>query len=181
MTTSTDTPGRDERLDLLDGLIYSDVFDCALTLEELWRYCRVPVEREELAKRLHGDPALRKVVTETDGLYCLAGRAELIEARRQGMARANVLSRRARRVAGILRALPFIRGLVLTGSAAAEDGAEDADVDVLVLVAPRRLGIVFAMLGPASRLLGRRFFCPNYYVSEDCLEMGPPNIMSPAS
>jgi hypothetical protein len=62
-----------------------------------------------------------------------------------------------------------VRGLALTGSVAADDAGDDADVDLLVIVAPARLGIVFLLLGSLSRLLGRRLFCPNYYVCADHL------------
>src|SRR5262249_41969362 len=42
----------------------------------------------------------------------------------------------------------------------------DADVDLLVIVADRRIASVFAMLGSLSRLVSRRIFCPNYYLSD---------------
>jgi hypothetical protein len=59
---------------------------------------------------------------------------------------------------------------------AADDAADYADVDMLVIVAPERLGTVFALLGPASRILGRRLFCPNYYLPVDRLELAPSNL-----
>jgi len=72
--------------------------------------------------------------------------------------------------------VPFVRGLVLTGSAAAGDAGEDADVDLLVIVEPGRLGTAFALLGTASRLLGRRLFCPNYYVATDDVAIPPGGV-----
>ena len=39
----------DERLDLLDALVYGDVFDCAVTLDEAWRYARVAATRHHSA------------------------------------------------------------------------------------------------------------------------------------
>src|SRR5207302_2361686 len=40
-------PMNDERLDLLDALVYGDAFDCAVTLDELWRYSRVAIGRDD--------------------------------------------------------------------------------------------------------------------------------------
>ncbi len=175
--TVTPDPGRGQDcLDLLDALVYGDVFDCALTLDELRRYGRVPIARDELERRLREDPELRSLVAERDGLYALADRPELIDARPERMRRARVLQRRARRIAWLLRHVPFVRGLALTGSAAAGDAAAGADVDVLVVVAPGRLGFMFVVLGSASRLLGRRVFCPNYYICAGQLEIGPHTI-----
>jgi ubiquinone/menaquinone biosynthesis C-methylase UbiE len=79
-------------------------------------------------------------------------------------------------VARILRHFPFVRGLALTGSAAAGDAGADDDVDLLVTVAEGRLGTVFVLLGSLSRLLGRRLFCPNYYACEGRLDLGPANL-----
>src|SRR5207244_8530405 len=83
------------------------------------------------------------------------------------------LERRARRVARVLRHVPFVRGLVLTGSVSADDASEHADIDLLIIVAQDRLGTAFLVLGPTSRLLGRRLFCPNWYVREGCLDIVP--------
>lgn len=159
------------RLDLIDGLIYADVFDCALTLEEVRRYGQVGIEATELRRELSLNPA----VESRGGLYALAGRPDLIDERPGRMARARWLQRRGRRVARVLRHLPFVRVLALTGSLAADDAREAADVDLMVVVAPGRLATAFMLMGPASTLLRRRLFCPNYYVSEERMAMAPAN------
>jgi predicted nucleotidyltransferase len=159
-------------LDVIDAVLYGDVFDCAVTLDEAWRYARVPIDREELARRLHDDP----LVAEDGGLYCLAGREELLTRRPERMRNAARLERRARRVTRVLRHFPFVRGLALTGSAAAGDAGADDDVDLLATVAEDRLGTAFVLLGSLSRLLRRRLFCPNYYVCEGRLGLGPANL-----
>jgi hypothetical protein len=161
-----DATVNDERLHLLDALIYGDVFDCAVTLDELWRYARAPIEREELRRRMRDDPVLRRLVTERDGLYCLSGSAASIDARPARIERARRLQKRARRLARLLRHLPFVRGLLLTGSASADDAARGADVDLLVIVAAGRLGTVFLLLAPLASLLRGRLFCPNWYMCE---------------
>lgn len=155
----------DERLDLIDGAIYADVFDCAVTLDELWRYSRLPLRREELERRLESDPALTLALSARDGLYCLGGREELLRLRPERRDRARRLQRRARRVARVVQCLPFVRGTLLTGSAGADDADDGADVDLLVLVEPGRLSVTFTLLGGLSRVLGRRVLCPNHYLA----------------
>jgi predicted nucleotidyltransferase len=163
----------DERLDLIDALVYGDAFDCAVTLDELWRYSRIRVGREALLRLLEEDSALGSLVAERDGLYSFADRPELLASRRARIDRARALQRRASRVAGVIRHVPFVRAIALTGSAAADDAGEEADVDLLVVVERERLGTVFVLLGAASRVLGRRLFCPNYYVSNDDVAVEP--------
>jgi predicted nucleotidyltransferase len=159
------------RLELLDGVIYADAFDCALTLEEVWRYARLRIDQDDLRRELRDDPA----VVGRDGLYALADRPHLIEQRPERIARARALQQRGRRVARVLRHLPFVRALALTGSVAADDAHDAADVDLLVIVAPEKLGTAFLLMGPVSTLLRRRLFCPNYYVCEGRLAMAPGN------
>lgn len=166
----------DERLDLLDAVVYGDSFDCAVTFDEVWRYARVPIDRETLRLRLRDDPTLRQIVAERDGLYCLRDRIELLDHRAERIERARRLQRRAARVAAVLRRVPFVRGLALTGSAAADDARARADVDLLVIVEPGRIASVFLVLAPASRLLGRRLFCPNYYLPSDRLGIPPADL-----
>jgi predicted nucleotidyltransferase len=111
------------------------------------------------------------VLCERRGLYCLAGREELLVGSTDAEQRALDLRRRALRVARFLRHMPFVRGLLLTGSAAAGAAGSDADVDLLVIVADGRISLVFALLGPLSRLTSRRLFCPNHYLSDAHLEL----------
>ena len=160
----------DERLDVLDGLIYADGFRCALTLDEIWRYARRPVSRDAVGRMLREDLALSCLVIERDGFYSL-GDPALIEERPQRLRRARRLQARTTAVARVLRHVPFVRGLALTGSLAADDAGDDADADLLVIVAEGRLATVFLVLAVSSRLLGRRLFCPNYYVAQGHLSV----------
>lgn len=155
-------------LDAVDAVVYGDLFDCAVTFEEIWRFSRVGISRDELRALLE-ESKLQGVIAEDKGFFCLAGRKEGIERRAATRERADRLRRRAGRVARVLRHAPFVRGLMLTGSVAAGSARLDADVDFLVVVARRRLFTVFLLFGSMSRLIGRNVFCPNYYLSEDHL------------
>lgn len=159
-----------EQLALLDAAIYGDLFDCAVTFEELWRYSGVRITPEDLAARLR-EPAMQQVLRRIDGFYCLAGREHLAGLRASRQQRARVLRRRSVRVARWLRHVPFVRGVLVTGSVAADSAPPDADVDLLVIVADGRLSSVFALLGSLSRLLSRRVLCPNYYLSSSHLTL----------
>jgi predicted nucleotidyltransferase len=154
----------DDDVALVDAVVYGDAFDCAVNFEEIWHYSRVPVTAAELRARLI-QPPLGNFIGERAGFYFLAGREDLANLRTESLSRAHRLHKRARSVARWLQHVPFVRGIVLTGSVAAGDARDDADVDILVLVAPDRIGLVFALLGSLSRLVSRKIFCPNYYLS----------------
>src|SRR5437588_186400 len=57
----------DELLDVIDAAVYADAFDCAVTEEELWRYARRPLARDELRERLETDPRLRETFARATG------------------------------------------------------------------------------------------------------------------
>jgi predicted nucleotidyltransferase len=176
MTERVTPKAENEVPDLLNALLYGDVFDCAVTLDEVWQYARVAIDRDELSRLLREDRILRLTVIERNGFYCLHNREALLARRPSRVLRAHRLQKRARWVARALCHLPFVRGLILTGSASADDATAEADVDLLVIVAVGRMGTAFLLLAPLSRLLGRQLFCPNWYMSEDRLAIAPGSL-----
>ena len=165
----------DATMALLDGVVYGDLFDCAVGLDEIVRYSRRASGRDDAATVL-GSPTLRRTVVRQGDYVTLAGREELVEQRKETRARARRLQRRAQRMGRLLGLVPFVRGLILTGSVAAEAAAEDADIDLLVIVAPSRLAFVFLLLGGFSRLTRRRLYCANYYMADDRLQVDRRNL-----
>jgi hypothetical protein len=150
------------RLDLVDAVVYADVFGCAAGEEDIWRYSRTPLERDAVRERL---AELDGLIHARDGLVCLAGHEQLLAAAPERRRRAARLHRRARRVSRFVQHVPFVRGLLLTGSAAAGEAGRGADPDLLVLVAPGRIATAFALLAPLARITGGRVLCPNHYRS----------------
>jgi hypothetical protein len=153
-------------LDLVDAVLYAEVFGCVAGEDDVWRYSREPLEREQLRERL---AELDGLIHARDGLVCLTGQEQLLAQAPERRRRAARLHRRARRVARVVQHAPFVRGLLLTGSAAAGEAGPGADPDLLVLVAPGRIGTVFALLAPLARVTRHRVLCPNHYRSIDHL------------
>jgi len=160
----------EEDLELIDAIIYGDAFDCAVTFDEIWRYSRVRATRAQMLECL-GRLTLRNLIGERGGLYFLAGREPLADRRNERRNRAQRLRKRARNVSRFLQHAPFVRGILLTGSVAADDAEKDADVDILVIVAEGRIALAFLVLAPLSRVVSRRIFCPNYYLSQSHLSV----------
>jgi predicted nucleotidyltransferase len=162
--------GLERSLDLIDAIIYADLFDCAVTPEELWRFSRVRCALDEITTKLSG-PQWQRIVVLRNGYYCLHGREELAERRPGRQARARHLFGRAKRVVSWLQYTPFVRGALLTGSVAADDAEPDADIDLLLIIAQKRIALVFLLMGSISRVTSRKIFCPNYYLSADHLQI----------
>ncbi len=157
-------------LKAIDAIVYGDAFNCAVSFEEVHEYSRIRAEESDLRELLQKLVSV-KLIEQSDSYYHLPGRRELAKERPQSIDLAVRLQHRASRVGRWLRHLPFIREIYLTGSVAADNAEPDADVDLLIVVSAGRPGMVFALLGPLSRLLSRQVFCPNYYISEDSLQL----------
>jgi hypothetical protein len=158
---------RENLLCLIEPIVYGDIFDSPLTLEELHRFCTLPLSLEELRSEIKGNGDFNRLVSRSGAYFFLEGKERLVDVRE----RRNVVSRRswkrAQRVVRIIKYVPFVKGIMVTGSLAMNNTKGQDDLDFLVLTGANRLWSVFFVLGTLQRLFSRRYLCPNYYVSTD--------------
>jgi hypothetical protein len=153
---------------VLRTVAYEDVFDYALTVDEIYRLlvgCRT--QREVVLAALQEYTPL----SFREGYYTLPGRENLSGLRRTRGEAAGRLWPEAIRYGRVMAHLPFVRMLAVTGSLAMNNTPDGADVDYLVVTAADRLWTCRALLMLVVRLAGRRgvTLCPNYLVSERAL------------
>jgi len=164
------TVALDPELRHLEPILYGDIFDYPLTLEEVWRYCPLPLSREQVAERLEN---YQRLVQCSDGFYHLTGREELVAMRHSRQETSRVIWKQALRVAGLICNVPFIRGMAITGSLATDNAGEDGDPDFLVITANNRVWTVFFFLGTIQKMTSTHTLCPNFYISENNLTVTP--------
>jgi hypothetical protein len=160
----------------IEPILYGDIFDYPPTLEEVWRYNPLPLSREQLSRRLsENEPSnpSAALVGCREGFYHLKGREGLVDLRKQRSLSSRELWKRARRVTSLICNVPFIRSLAVTGSLATDNAGEDGDPDFLVFTASNRIWTVFFFLGTIQRLTSVKTLCPNFYISEDHLQIEP--------
>lgn len=153
-------------------LAYADVFDYPLTVEELQRYLHgVPATVEELSALLaEGVPG----VESSAGYYALAGRLCMVAERRRRAAIRAPLTGRLRLYTRLLKYLPFVRMVALTGSLSVQNVDRRVDIDLMVVTAPGRvwLGRAAVILLVHLARLAHDTLCPNHVVAETALELG---------
>jgi len=159
-------------------LAYADIFDYPLTAAELHRY-------------LHGahaslggvqallDEGVPGVVGQ-GGFYALAGRLSLVAERRRRQAVSTPLVGRARRYTFLLKHLPYVRMIGLTGSLAMNNVSAVRDIDLMVVTAPGRVWFTRAAVIAVVRLarLAGDTLCPNYVVAENSLALDDTTVYS---
>jgi len=159
----------DRLLTIIEPVLYGDIFDFPVTLDEVHRFCRLPISTEQLRLALADEQGAGRIVDEVDGFYVLRGREALVDTRRRRTARSRRAQRRARTLMRFVKYVPFVRGSLMTGSTATDNARQRDDLDYLVLVHPGRMWLVFGVLGTLQRLGLGRVLCVNYYLSVDSL------------
>jgi hypothetical protein len=83
--------------------------------------------------------------------------------------------------AKFIASFPFVRGVLATGSLSKGYMDEESDLDFFVITSPRRLWITRTLLVLFKRIFlgnSHKFFCINYFIDEDHLEIEEKNIFS---
>jgi hypothetical protein len=158
---------------ILETLLYSDLFDYPLTLDEVVHYLGVRSVADEVRACLADTHHLHGRLIETGGYLALRGREALIARRLDRAVTSDRLWRRARRFVRVLRLLPFVRMIAITGSLAMQNSAAGDDIDVLIVTAPDRVWLTraFAIALVHAGKLGGDTLCPNYVISERALTL----------
>jgi hypothetical protein len=160
---------------IIRTVLYSDVFDCALTAAEIHHYLihDRPVTMDAICRALEQSAYLRLHLTTGDGYFARADRPELIGLRLERREIAVQRWQQAVECGMWLARLPFVRMVALTGALAAQNPphAQD-DFDYLLVTQTGRVWLAraFAILLVRLGKLRGVLICPNYVLAEDALE-----------
>jgi len=159
-------------------LHYFDIFDYPLKVEEVHKYLVERLSVDALEKELTQMSADVKLISAGSGFYCLPGREEIIELRKKREGWSQPKLQKAKRIAGVLKFIPWIKLIGVTGALALENSDEGDDIDLVIITSPRRLwltrGLVVTFLlltgqyRRANKIKDR--ICPNLMLSEEALE-----------
>lgn len=159
---------------VLAAIVYADLFDYPLRIDELVRYqVGTSYSAVEIAAGLANDVELREKLVETDGYYSLRERSELARVRQ----RRELFSRKQWRKALLYSRwasnMPFVRMVAVTGALSMHNVGQRPDIDLLVVAGAGRVWVcrrALILLVRVARLLGDEL-CPNYVISEANLEL----------
>lgn len=180
MSGSAVTPLRPIERDILKTLLYFDIFCYPLSVQELYRY--LPSDSttpSEIADACRSQP-LGALVREKDGLFCLKTTAAMdpFSLRRDNERRAQRYLAAARVMGFVLRQIPFVRSVMISGELSKGVMSPHGDIDYVVITAPRRVWIARSLCIAFKKiaLLNRKkLFCVNHFVAEDHLPVAERN------
>ncbi|MFA6001564.1 MAG: hypothetical protein WC828_05560 [Thermoleophilia bacterium] len=162
---------------ILKSLCYADIFDFALTLEEIVRYAQgVAINIDEAAERLNDDESLSNIVKKKGYLYHLEGRDENCQLRLDREAESRQQLEIALRRLIPLQGIPFLRAGAITGALAALNSPAGDDIDLLIISAPGRTWTTYFFLRLWRRFGHNPDICFNVFISEADLVFKNPNL-----
>ncbi len=166
--------------DILRTLLYYDIWQFPLSANELYAFLpgtRLPRPAFSAYLSTNGPgPA----VGQYDGYFYIEPRTrEVVLERRRRQKRARKLWRMARVSCHIIKRVPFVRGVFISGDLSKNATVPGSDIDFFILTAAGRLWIARALLILFKKtvlLNKKKFFCVNSFVTIDNLRLREENI-----
>ena len=160
---------------VLRTLAYYDLFDYPLTTSEVYTFLPVGnIQEEELSVALQA-MAMEGIIKKAKGFWFLPHRSESsVERRIEMELRGKKMWKMARRMSMLMRHVPCVRGIFISGQLCRYIADRNSDIDYFVVTEPNRLWIVRCILVLFRRVVllnNRKYFCVNYYVTSDNLKI----------
>ena len=160
-----------EEIAILRTVLYASLFEYPLTLTEVQQtLIESSMTSAEILRTYQSSACLRAALEHREGCFVPVGRRGWIAQRRRRESRSWALINRHRRLLGLLKHLPFVRMVALSGSVAALNADGRADLDLFVITRGARVWLVGLLVVVLSKLVGkRRLICLNYVLSDEQL------------
>ena len=164
---------------ILATLAYFDLFNYPLTRVEIYLFLQNKYEYDFF------DGALESLLLSGDiflfdKFYTLHNDHYLVVRRLTGNKKADELIKIALRVGELLIRFPYVRGIAISGSLSKNYADEKSDIDLFIITAKNRLWIARTLMHCLKKLTflvkKEDYFCMNYYIDEQQLEILEKNI-----
>jgi predicted nucleotidyltransferase len=171
--------------------------DYPMTSFEIWKYL-FQLEKKDskdqsgsdmslplIAEELEGEK-LKKIIEEYHGFFFLKGRKSLVDQRINRNKISESKIRILLKVTKILRFVPYVRMIAVTGRMAMKNAEEKSDLDVLIVIKEGRIFTGRTLVTLAVHLMGKRRYrgkianrvCLNYFITTNSLEISMKDMYS---
>jgi hypothetical protein len=165
---------------VLRTIIYYDIFDYPLTVMELWQWLwKYKCKLSKLVFCLKNSENLQKYIETKNGFYFLKGRKDLLDIRKTRRDYSVQKWKIALRAAKFLRAVPFLKTIILCNSVAYFNAKKNSDVDFFIIVKDGYLWLTRFLIIVFLHFLRMRIhgdkinnrICLSFYISDDNLDL----------
>ena len=161
---------------LLKPLLYFSLFRYPLTEEEIFAFSEAS-SKEQIKREL--DCLVKDNIIYNFGDFYLCENDEsLIKRRLLGNKKAKDIHQKATKVSKFISKFPFVEGVGISGSLSKGYYDDDGDIDFFIITTPNRLWIARTLLILYKKIFllnSKKYFCVNYFISADSLEIDEKN------
>ncbi|MDH4330437.1 MAG: hypothetical protein OEV93_02700 [Candidatus Moranbacteria bacterium] len=189
--------------DIINTLCYYDALNYPLTSFEIWKFLTKSIDREsesfgnndekeklfvELIDVINGldDDELKRTIESKQGFYFLRGREELVSHRIRKNKTSSLKIKKLRNVIKILKFVPFVRMILVTGKLSMKNATVKSDWDLLVVLEKGKIWTGRTLVTAVVHFLGKRRYgkkikdrvCLNHFITTKSLEICDKNLFS---
>lgn len=168
---------------IIKTLLYYDIFSHPLKTDEIYSFLpRNSIAKNDVANFLRESAFAGSVpYGEKDGYYYIKPSVDNVTRRIEKEQYSLKMWKRAAMVTHIIKRFPFVRAVMVTGSLSKNSSDHTSDLDFMLITANNRLWIARSMLMMFKKIFfmnSYKFFCINYYVTENNLTITERNIFT---
>lgn len=166
---------------VLQTLAYFEVFQYPLREEELLSFCAEPGATPELLSEILQNLHEQGRIYRFGAFFQLKNNASWASKRIEYNRRADAVLPRARRMADFIAKFPFVRAVFVSGSLSKHCMRPESDVDFFIVTSPGRLWVARTALVLFKKIFllnSHKYFCVNYFVDTDHLEVEEKNLFT---
>jgi hypothetical protein len=165
---------------VIKTLLYRDLFDYPLTAEEVYRFLIKYKSTSEEVVLVLEDLVRRGVIGREGKFYFLPQRGEIVSLRKERTALSQEKLSKVLSFAKLLRFIPWVQGIFVTGALAVRNARKESDLDILIVSRGKRVWLTRLLVTVILDLLGKRVrppqkiadrVCPNIFISEESLAL----------
>lgn len=166
---------------IIKALLYSDIFHYPLTAEEIFERLEIPCSNIEAVKNELNQLVEAQVVYLFEDFYSLRDDVSLAIRRSAGNKMAKDIMPRAIRRSRLIFSFPFVRAVMISGSLSKNFLDKNGDIDFFIVTTPGKVWLTRGLLALFQRIVlfnSHKYFCVNYYIDHDHLELDERNIFT---
>ncbi|MBW1295775.1 nucleotidyltransferase domain-containing protein [Aquimarina litoralis] len=163
----------------LKTLLYFSIFKYPLSAKEVYRFSAATDQNEINNELAYLEQ--KGVVSTDNNFYFLEDNLSSVSRRIEGNKMANSVMDKAIRKGVFISKFPYVKAVGISGALSKNYHHKDGDVDYFVITESGRLWVARTLLMLYKKVFllnSRKFFCINYFVSDDSLEISEKNIFT---
>ncbi|HNP31652.1 MAG TPA: nucleotidyltransferase domain-containing protein [Flavobacterium sp.] len=163
-------------METLKTILYFSIFRYPLKKDEIHSYTNYGTI-SETENELHY-LVNEKILTKVDDFYVYGSDLDSVTKRLRGNLNAKTIFAKAKKRAKFISKFPYVQAVGISGSLSKGYFDKDSDIDFFVITKPNKLWICRTLLMLYKKIFllnSRKYFCINYFISSDKMEIEEKN------